>query len=780
MRRAGLVATFAAALAAAAPAQVPRALSPRLALLATRPDTAALVWVVAQPWARLEELAARIAAAGGRVRHLSSFVHAVSAVVPSGALAELARLRDVRRVQPVAVYRRPAEPDPPAYQRSDAPDSPSADVPAVRRYAGLPLRPAGRLGGTDSTYGPGAWALRLLNVPPLHTLGLRGAGVRIAILDGGFNTLHPFLSGATVVAQRDFVYGDSVVRDQPGEVQGEMAHGTATWSLIGADAPGTLVGAAPAARFLLAKTEFGPTERRTEEDNWVAAVEWAEELGVDIISSSLGYLSFDDGFAYAPAQLNGDFAVTTIAADAAAARGTLVVVSAGNEGPALRTIGTPADGDSVVAVGAVDSLGRVASFSSRGPTADGRHKPDAVAPGVRLITAAQDSGLASPILGSGTSFAAPLVAGVAALVQGTRAGRPALDLRRGLLAASSRRAAPNDSLGWGIPDALKLLAFPAGLVPLGPTDSVLTTVTPTFGWDVDHRSGFAPDTFRLRVALDTGFARLVLDSLTTASSVALPFGAPSGARLYWRLDARSPLGVSDSTARQGPVRVPPWATLLTLAAPGGGSTRDSLPAFVWHAPAAAEPPGPFRFDVAVYPSSGTPAQAVALARGLSDTTFRPTRPLEHNLPFRWRVVAHLGADSAIVTSPGSFVVLDDAIPATTLLFQNFPNPFPNAATGVGSTCIWFDIAAPGEVALEVFDVRGRLVRRLAPSADFPAVLDPGHYGRPPGDLPGTCDPRFQWDGRDETGAFVRAGVYLYRLTAPGFRDAKRIVFLGAR
>lgn len=777
MRRAGLVATLAAALAAAAPAQVPRALSPRLALLATRPDTSALVWVVAQPWSGLDDLAARIVAAGGRVRHLSRFVHAVSAVVPSGALGELARLRDVRRVQPVAVYRRPAEPDPPVYHRSDPPASPSADVSAARRDAGLAVSPAGRLGGADSTYGPGAWALELLNVPPLHTLGLRGAGVRVAILDGGFNTLHPFLSAASVVAQRDFVYGDSVVRDEPGEAQGEMAHGTATWSLIGADAPGTLVGAAPAARFLLAKTEFGPTERRTEEDNWVAAVEWADSIGVDIISSSLGYLSFDDGFAYTPAQLNGDFAVTTIAADSAAARGTLVVVSAGNGGPGPRTIGTPADGDSVVAVGAVDSVGRITSFSSRGPTADGRIKPDVAAPGSLVTVAARDSGVT---LGSGTSLAAPLVAGVAALVQGTRPGRPAADLHRGLLAASSHRAAPNDSLGWGIPDALKLLVFPAGLVLLGPTDSVLGTVTPTFDWDVDQPSGFAADTFRLRVALDTGFARLLLDTLTTASSVTLPFGAPPGALLFWRLDARSPLGFSDSTARQGPVRVPSWATLLTLAAPGGGSTRDSLPTFAWHAPAAAEPPGPFRFDVAVYPSSGTPAQAVAAARGISDTTFRPTRPLEHNLPFRWRVVARLGADSVTVASPGSFVVLDDATPATTLLFQNFPNPFPNTATGVASTCIWFDIARPGEVALEVFDVRGRLVRRLAPSASVPAVLEPGHYGRPPGDLPGTCEPRFQWDGRDETGAFVRAGVYLYRLTAPGFRDAKRIVFLGAR
>jgi len=771
MRRAGLVATLAAALAAAAPAQVPRALSPRLALLATRPDTAALVWVVAQPWSGLDDLAARIAAAGGRVRHLSRFVHAVSAVVPSGALAELARLRDVRRVQLVGVWVRPAD------ETCGRPDSAACLAAAARTRDPTPAAVPGGA-SADTLYGTGGWAVRQMNVPALHALGLRGAGVRVALLDAGFNTLHPMMAGATVVAQRDFVGGDAIVRDQPGDIPAvQMSHGTATWSLLAANAPGHLFGEATLARFLLAKTEYVGSETRLEEDHWVAAVEWADSIGVDIISSSLGYLTFDNGFSYTYAQLNGDVAVTSIAADSAARRGILVVVSVGNDGPGLRTLATPADADSIVAVGATDSLGRLASFSSRGPTPDGRHKPEVVAPGVSVTFAATDSGLAR---GNGTSFSAPLIAGLAALVQGTRAGRPAVDLRRGLLAASSRRAAPSDSLGWGIPDALKLLAFPAGLVPLGPSDTLLTTVTPTFDWDVDHPSGFAPDTFRLRVALDTGFARLLLDTLTTASSVTLPFGAPSGARFYWRLDARSSLGVSDSTPRQGPIRTPAWATLLTLAAPGGGSTRDSLPAFVWHAPAAAEPPGPFRFDVAVYPASGTPAQAVALARGLSDTTFRPTRPLEHNLPFRWRVVAHLGADSAIVTSPGSFVVLDDAIPATTLLFQNFPNPFPNVATGVASTCIWFDIARPGGVALEVFDVRGRLVRRLAPSANVPAVLDPGHYGRPPGDLPGTCDPRFQWDGRDETGAFVRAGVYLYRLTAPGFRDAKRIVFLGAR
>ena len=561
MPRAGLVALCASFLAAVASAQVPSTLSPRLAALAARPDTSALVWVVARPRTDLATLAARIAAAGGRVRHTSRFLGAVSAVAPSASLADLARLPGVRRVQPVGVWVRPAD------ETCGRPDSAACLAAAARTRDPAP---AAVLGGTaaDTLYGTGGWAVRQMNVPALHALGLRGAGVRVALLDAGFNTLHPMMAGATVVAQRDFVGGDAIVRDQPGDIPAaQMSHGTATWSLIAANAPGRLFGEATLARFLLAKTEYIGSETRIEEDHWVAAVEWADSLGVDIISSSLGYLTFDrpdSGYTYA--QLNGDFAVTTIAADSAARRGILVVVSVGNSGPNLRTLGTPADAGSIVAVGATDSLGQLASFSSRGPTADGRHKPEVVAPGVAVTVAAVDSGVR---LWQGTSFAAPLVAGLAALVQGTRAGRPAVDLRRGLLAASSRRAAPSDSLGWGIPDALKLLAFPAGLVPLGPTDSVLATVTPTFDWDVDQPSGFAPDTFRLRFALDTGFTRLVLDTLTTASSVALPFGAPSGGRLYWRLDARSPLGVSDSTPRQGPVRVPSWATLLTLAAQCG-------------------------------------------------------------------------------------------------------------------------------------------------------------------------------------------------------------------
>jgi subtilisin family serine protease len=748
--RAGLAALLAIGLATGAlHGQVPRNVSARLARAWTLPDTTVLVWIIGERDADLDSLAARVQLAGGVVRHQSRFVWAVSAQLPGGALPALARVRGVRRIQAVGTYFRKPEPSTPG---------------AAPRLPG-PARAA----LVDTTYGPGGWAQRQLNIPAVQALGDSGAGVRVAVLDAAFDTAHPYLAGARILAYRDYVN----LPDPDGVV-----HGTATWSLLAANQPGRLIGAVPAAQFILARTEYTPTESRVEEDHWVAAVEMAESLSVNVISSSLGYLSFDNGFSYTPQQLNGDVAVTTVAADSAAARGTLVVVAAGNEGPSPRTLGTPADARGIVAVGATDSLGAVTSFSSRGPTADGRIKPEVVGPGLGIIVAVPPTSIGQL---SGTSFATPLVAGVAALVHATRPGLPASALRRGLLDAASFRDAPDSTHGWGIPDALKLLAFPTGFEPVGPLDSNLTTITPTFTWDAGAPPpGTAADTFHLQVGIDSTLATIILDTTVTASAVTLARARQPTTRLYWRATARSALGVSETIRRIGPLIVPPWVTLVSLNAPSGASIRDSQPLFVWHAPQVASPPGPMTFDLAVFPASQGPGQPVVSVRGLTDTTYRPGAPLEKNLPFRWQIVAHVGAtDSAVATSTGTFLVLDQLAPATTVLFQNFPNPFPNRGLGVTTTCIWFDIATPGLVRLDVFDLRGRVVRHLVPSGQLPGQLDVGRYGRPAGDAPGTCDSRLAWDGRDETGAYVRPGVYLYRLTAPGFQDTKRIVFLGA-
>jgi subtilisin family serine protease len=753
VRAAGLGALVLLAAATAAAAQAPRALSPRLAAAAERPDSVLRVWILARPGTDLDRLAAEVRAGGGTVRVISRFVHGISATVPGRALVPLARRRDVRRVQPVGTYvRRPLP----------SPTGPVGRLPAVR------LAPAADI------YGPLSWAVRQLNVPAVHALGRRGAGVRIALLDGGFDTAHPLLAGARVIAQRDFVYGDSVVRDQPGEAQGEMAHGTAVWSVLASDSADVFTGVAPEADYLLAKTEYGPTETRTEEDNWVAGLEWAVGLGAQIVSSSLGYLTFDDGSGYARSQLTGDVAVTTIAADSAAAHGVLVIVAVGNEGPGAQSLGTPADGDSVIAVGATDSTGAVAAFSSRGPTADGRIKPDVVAPGVRVPGAAS-GGL---VLLSGSSMATPLVAGVAALAQEPRGAAPALPLADGLRRAGDHRAQPDNTRGYGIPDALQLYTFPTGVQALAPLAGPMASITPTFTWHAETPADAGALTYRVRVATDSLLQTVLLDTTLTATTLTLAAPLAPGARIWWRVSAASLAGAADSTAAVGPAVAPSWVTLLTLASAAGASIRDETPLFSWAPAQVTVPPGPFRYDVAVYPSSRPPAAAVAGATDLADTVFTPSAPLERNLPFRWHVIAHLGTDSQVVTSPGTFVIIDESVPATTLLYQNFPNPFPNAATGLESTCIWFDLAQEGEVRLEVFDLRGRLVRRLAPSSSVPERLPPGRYGRPAADAPGTCDRRFSWDGRDDTGGFVRAGAYVYRLTAPGFSDTRHVIFRG--
>ncbi|MGH7753771.1 MAG: hypothetical protein ACREN5_13240, partial [Gemmatimonadales bacterium] len=160
--------------------------------------------------------------------------------------------------------------------------------------------------------------------------------------------------------------------------------------------------------------------------------------------------------------------------------------------------------------------------------------------------------------------------------------------------------------------------------------------------------------------------------------------------------------------------------------------------------------------------------------GLSTTTFRVPTPLDKNTPLRWSLVTHAGPDSFVVQSRGVFLVLDQSAPVTTLLFQNFPNPFPQPGSTIGGTCFWFDIATPGPVRLEILDLSGRLVRVLFDDPALPA----GRYGRQEG-TGGSCDPRLSWNGRADNGAPVPAGVYLYKLKAPGTQVVRRLVYRGS-
>jgi subtilisin family serine protease len=367
-----------------------------------------------------------------RVRHQLRWLNAVSVEATAEQVRALESLPFVARLDLVLRWPRSVVPETKAVSTSGSPQ-----------------------GSHRLSYGASYDQVAAIRVPEVHDLGLSGRGVLVAMLDSGFNNLaHEALAGLEIVAMHDFVNGDDEVAD--GADRGIGTHGTQTLSVLAGFKEGMLVGPAHGASFILAKTEDTVSETPVEEDHWAAAAEWAESLGADVISSSLGYAEFDPPHqGYTPQDMDGQTAVCTRAAEMAAERGVVVVNSAGNEGLSAEhnTLVAPADGARVLAAAAIASDGLRASFSSVGPSADGRIKPDVAAPGVR-VWAAAPFGPSGYVQVSGTSFACPLTAGVAALVLEARPGYTVDQVLAVLRGTASQAAAPDNLLGWGTVDAL--------------------------------------------------------------------------------------------------------------------------------------------------------------------------------------------------------------------------------------------------------------------------------------------------------------------------------------
>jgi len=314
-------------------------------------------------------------------------------------------------------------------------------------------------GAEDFDYGSSYTQLEQMNVPAVHNLGIYGQGITICSMDAGFSNLaHEVFNNMNIIAMWDFVNNDGNVGDE-GDM-GEGSHGTETLSTIGGFKNGQLIGPAFGASFLLAKTENTDSETPAEEDNWIAAAEWADSIGVDVTTTSLGYIGMDPGYpGYTWQDMDGNTATITIGADLAVKRGIVVVNSAGNEGDnnSHNTLGAPADGDSVIAVGAVDASGSRVSFSSVGPTVDGRIKPDIMAMGSGVYVAnPYGSGYTTS---SGTSFSCPLAAGVAALVLSANPTLTPMQVRDALRETASRHNNPDNKYGWGIVNALDAVNY---------------------------------------------------------------------------------------------------------------------------------------------------------------------------------------------------------------------------------------------------------------------------------------------------------------------------------
>ncbi len=377
---------------------------------------------------------------GATIRRVSRWMNAVSVSATPEQLESLEKLPFVSRIEPVRKMVRPP-------------------LPAVTPFDGSPTMMKSNAHQLD--YGPSYNQLALMNVPALHDLGYSGKDVIVLMLDTGFYKDHESLLPERILAEYDFLNNDGETQNesQEDDKYSQHNHGTNTYTALGGYSPGHLIGPAYQCSYLLAKTESNAFENITEEDNYVAGLEWGERLGADIVSSSLGYLDW-----YTYEDLDGLTAVTTRAVLWATRLGMLVVTGAGNERTNSNWGGyiiAPADADSIITVGAVDQEGNIAYLSSHGPTYDGRIKPEVVAQGIN-VACANPSGTSEYTFKSGTSLSTPLVAGSAALLLEAHPTWRPEDVRIALMATSNRAHLPDNDYGWGIPNVLAALDYNTG------------------------------------------------------------------------------------------------------------------------------------------------------------------------------------------------------------------------------------------------------------------------------------------------------------------------------
>ena len=381
-----------------------------------------------------------VEATGAKIQISSRWFNGVTVIADKAQLDKIKALPCVKAVKDFH-QRKP---------RSKAP-APPANAPAVV----APPRSA-------SLYGISEPQIRRLNLDPLHAAGYTGRGVRIAVVDCGFElsseAFHHPDHPLRIAAQRDFVENDDDVRPRPGINSGNYTHGTLVLGAIAAYSPGVVVGSAYDADFLLCNAEDGDEEYYLEERWFVAALEYAESRGADILTSSLVVY---DG--YKRGQADGRTATMTQGLNIAAGNGLICFAGAGNDGhdedPATGTLMTPGDALGAITVGAVDVDGSIARFSSDGPTFDGRLKPEVLSQGERVgtVSVTDPKGVS---YSRGTSLATPVLAGAGACLFQTHPEWKVRDFRKALFESGDffRRERKPDPLfvhGYGVPDVYR-------------------------------------------------------------------------------------------------------------------------------------------------------------------------------------------------------------------------------------------------------------------------------------------------------------------------------------
>jgi serine protease AprX len=363
-----------------------------------------------------------VSGVGAAVRYPSKWLNAVSVRmddVTAARVATLPYVKEVKRIPKVSL-----EMDP---------------IPSAEARAGY-------------SAGFSQAQIQMIGLDKLHKNGYNGHGILISMMDNGFRDANknPYLShliqSDRLVATWDFVHGESNVFDQGDHGQWTLSI-LAGWGESSTDTSYWFAGSAHGASFILCHTEDDASETHQEEDNWVRAMEYADSIGADLFSTSLGYRTLDND-SYTYADMDGNTTIITIAADMAASKGIVVVNSAGNDGAAKML--APSDGDSVISIGAVNASRLRANFSAMGPSFDGRIKPDISAMG-EGCSFVRSSGVLSQ--GNGTSFSGPVAAGMAACILQSAPGTYNMDLYRAIIRSADRYTNPDTLYGYGIPYA---------------------------------------------------------------------------------------------------------------------------------------------------------------------------------------------------------------------------------------------------------------------------------------------------------------------------------------
>jgi len=301
--------------------------------------------------------------------------------------------------------------------------------------------------GFDSVFYGAAWNnIKTNNGQFLHEMGYKGAGIDIAVIDAGFLNIktNPSLSSINIKGAKSFIYENTNPYD--------IEHGAWVTSCMAANVPGYYVGTAPEANYWLFRTEDMSSEYPVEQDYWVAALEYADSVGIDIVNSSLYYKYKDmPPYKYLWENLDGKTEMASRGANMAAEKGIFIVCCAGND---HSYIGTPGDSPNVLTVGSVNTWGLIDNFTSFGITVDGRIKPDVVALGGGACVIDIYGNVAIKF---GTSYASPNICGLAACLWQAYpqlSNKELLDIIR---KSANRYSNPELPYGYGVPDIQKAM-----------------------------------------------------------------------------------------------------------------------------------------------------------------------------------------------------------------------------------------------------------------------------------------------------------------------------------